>query len=64
MHCTHCQARMTERDCVDPEATGLMWMKGWQCGCGDSLNRWLGGSLLEPDEGQSLGGEALTRYAL
>lgn len=72
MRCIHCQGRMTERDFVDQEALGLMWMKGWQCrGCGYMFNplpehnRRLRASLAEwySNDGLALGGEAFTQYA-
>ena len=72
MRCPRCQASMTERDFVDSEATGLMWMRGWQCSaCGWSIsplpehNRRLRAAVLEQPSygGLVLGGEAFTQYA-
>ena len=39
MTCSRCHGEMTAVEFVDPEATGLMWMKGWRCdGCGHDYN--------------------------
>ncbi len=36
MTCSRCHEPMMDAECVDPDETGLMGMKGWRCeGCGD-----------------------------
>ena len=39
MTCSRCHKPMREAEFVDPDETGLMWMKGWRCpACGQEDN--------------------------
>ena len=39
MTCSRCHGPMREAEFVDPDETGLMWMKGWRCSeCGHEDN--------------------------
>ena len=39
MTCSRCHGPMREAEFVDPDETGLMWMKGWRCpACGHEDN--------------------------